>query len=332
MEHSRTDHAETDHSWTDRGQAGHGRSGLGTTARGRTDTAEVDRSPSPPTRRVVEIVQLLATATEPLSVASVADRLDIARATATAILAELDSAGWVVRVPRRGYRLRSALTGLTGTPLPASVGDILTALTTRTGCGATLSRIAPDRLTVLEVRHGPDRVVPGIPVGHRIPLRFPAGAGVMPWRVAAEQNAWLAAAAESDRRGAGALLNLVRARGVAVFRPRADDTGMVDLLVDLLGSAGTELLQSNLRNRALLQLAELTARPYTAAELDSDEVLPLSYLAAPVFDASGSAAYEVQLGPLRSSTTRSERDGFIAATRAAAESLTAAGISGTAQA
>ncbi|WP_082393122.1 helix-turn-helix domain-containing protein [Nocardia arizonensis] len=286
--------------------------------------AEADRSPSPPTRRVVDIVSLLAAAKEPLPVATIADRLAIARATATAVLAELDAAGWVVRVPRRGYRLGNTPAGLTEPPMPSGVGDILAALTDSTGCGATLSRISPDRLTVLEVRHGTDRVVFGIPVGHRIPLQFPAGASVMPWRVAAEQNAWLATAAEADRRTASALLTLVRERRVAVFRPRADDTGMVDLLIDLLGAVGTELRQSTLRARALRQLAALTSRPFTRDELDSEAVLPLSYLAAPVFDATGSAAYEVQLGPLRAETTKAERDGYIAATRSAAEALTAA--------
>ncbi|WP_454198899.1 helix-turn-helix domain-containing protein [Nocardia sp. Marseille-Q1738] len=283
-----------------------------------------DRSASPPTRRVIDIVSLLATSGEPISVAGIAERLGIARATATAILTELDASGWVVRDPARGYGIGPALAGLHGAALPHGVGDILGALAARTGYGATFSRIEPDRLTVLDVRHGSDRVVPGIPVGHRIPLQFPAGASVMPWRSASEQNTWLGTATDADRRMAGALSALVRDRGVAVFRPRADDAGMVDLLADLLGAVGSELLQPHLRTRALRQLAALTSRPFSRAELDSDEVLPLSYLAAPVFDANGSAAYEVQLGPLRTATTRRERDDFIEATRATARDLTAA--------
>ncbi|WP_280264202.1 helix-turn-helix domain-containing protein [Nocardia abscessus] len=283
-----------------------------------------DRSASPPTRRVIDIVSLLATSGEPISVAGIAERLGIARATATAILAELDAAGWVARDPARGYVIGPALAGLHGAALPHGVGDLLAGLAARTGYGATFSRIEPDRLTVLDVRHGVDRVVPGIPVGHRIPLQFPAGASVMPWRPASEQNTWLRTATEDDQRMAGALLALVRDRGVAVFRPRADDAGMVDLLADLLGAVGSELLQPRLRTRALRQLAALTSRPFTRAELDSEEVLPLSYLAAPVFDASGTAAYEVQLGPLRSATTRAEREDFVDATRSAANELTSA--------
>ncbi|WP_280246270.1 helix-turn-helix domain-containing protein [Nocardia abscessus] len=283
-----------------------------------------DRSASPPTRRVIDIVSLLATSGESISVAGIAERLGIARATATAILAELDAAGWVARDPARGYVIGPALAGLHGAALPHGVGDLLAGLAARTGYGATFSRIEPDRLTVLDVRHGVDRVVPGIPVGHRIPLQFPAGASVMPWRPASEQNTWLRTATEDDQRMAGALLALVRDRGVAVFRPRADDAGMVDLLADLLGAVGSELLQPRLRTRALRQLAALTSRPFTRAELDSEEVLPLSYLAAPVFDASGIAAYEVQLGPLRSATTRAEREDFMDATRNAAHELTSA--------
>ncbi|MGV9544520.1 helix-turn-helix domain-containing protein [Nocardia beijingensis] len=291
---------------------------------GQEVAAMPDRSASPPTRRVVDIVSLLATSGEPISVAGIAERLGIARATATAILAELDTAGWVVRDPARGYGIGPALVGLHGAALPHDVGELLAGLAARTGYGATFSRIEPDRLTVLDVRHGVDRVVPGIPVGHRIPLQFPAGASVMPWRPANEQNTWLGTATGADQRMAGALLALVRERGVAVFRPRADDAGMVDLLADLLGAVGSELLRPHLRTRALRQLAALTSRPFTRAELDSDDILPLSYLAAPVFDASGTAAYEIQLGPLRAATTRVERDEFIDATRGAAAELTTA--------
>ncbi|MGO4649543.1 helix-turn-helix domain-containing protein [Nocardia sp. 2YAB30] len=288
-----------------------------------------ERSASPPTRRVVEIVSLLAASGEPISVAGIAERLGIARATATAILVELDAAGWVVRDQTRGYGIGPTLAGLDGTTLPHGVGDILAALAARTGYGATFSRIEPDRLTVLDVRHGVDRVVPGIPVGHRIPLQFPAGASVMPWRSASEQNTWLGTAAGADRRIAGSLLALTRDRGVAVFRPRADDAGLVDLLADLLGAVGSELLQPHLRTRALRQLAALTARPFTRAELDSDDTLPLSYLAAPVFDAAGIATFEIQLGPLRAATTKSERTEFISAILATARDLTAALAAGT---
>ncbi|GAA5049174.1 helix-turn-helix domain-containing protein [Nocardia callitridis] len=281
------------------------------------------RSASPPTRRVTEIVTLLAGAQEPIGVAAIAGRLGIARATAAAILDELTTVSWVVRMPDRGYTVGPALAGIATLTLPHGVGELLTRLAERTGHGATFSRIEPRHLTVLDVRNGPDRNIPGLPVGQRIPLQFPAGASVMPWRKAHEQNAWLRTASAEDKRSAGALLTLVRERGVAVFRPRVDDAGTVELLADLLGAVGTQLLQPNLRARALRQLATLTARPFTIAELDAEDLLPLSYLAAPVLDASGIANYEVQLGPLRAETTKSERDEYISATSSTAREVSA---------
>uniref|UniRef100_UPI00245715E3 MarR family transcriptional regulator n=1 Tax=Nocardia abscessus TaxID=120957 RepID=UPI00245715E3 len=77
-----------------------------------------DRSASPPTRRVVDIVSLLATSGEPISVAGIGERLGIARATAPAILAELYAAGWVARAPARGVVIGPARAGGHGGALP----------------------------------------------------------------------------------------------------------------------------------------------------------------------------------------------------------------------
>ncbi|MFC8044798.1 helix-turn-helix domain-containing protein [Nocardia sp. NPDC057353] len=281
----------------------------------------MDRSPSPPTRRVLEVLTLLADTPEALPVAAVADRLGLARATVTAILAELDAAGWAQRDAERRYRLGPAPAALLGAAPDTGVAEALAALVARTGAGATLSRVDSDGITVLAVRHGPDRDIAGVPLGHRIPIRFPVGAAVLPWRPRAELRRWLATAADTER--AAALPELVRERGVAVFGPRPEDANTVELLADLLTALGPEMLEPRLRTRTLRGLSELTGRPYTAADLDSAEPLPVSYLAAPVFDGE-IATHEVQLGPLRSAVTRGERDGYVAATIAAAQRISAA--------
>ncbi|MBF6353935.1 helix-turn-helix domain-containing protein [Nocardia higoensis] len=288
----------------------------------------VDRSPSPPTRRVLDVLTLLADAREALPVAAVADRLGLARATVTAILAELDEAGWAQRDAGRRYRLGPAPAALFGGPPPdgppdAAIADALATLVARTGAGATLSRVDSSGLTVLAVRHGPDRAIAGVPLGHRIPVHYPAGAAVLPWRPGAELRRWLAGAPDAERTNAAALPALVRERGVAVFGPRPEDANTVELLADLLTALGPEMLEPHLRTRTLRRLSELTARPYTAADLDSPDPLPVSYLAAPVFD-QGVATHEVQSGPLRSAATRAERDEYVAATIAAAQQISAA--------
>lgn len=279
---------------------------------------------SPPTRRVVAVVELIAESERPLSVSAISERLSLARATVTAVLNELRAAQWVTRDERLCYRPGPALLRLSGPEaagLGAAVRAELAALAEAAGCGATLSRIDRGRLTVVAKHYAGERVVPGLAVGQTIPLAYPAGAAVMPWRGPEERTRW-PASADGDR-GAEELLRFVTDHGFAIFRPDTDDAGLVELLTDLLGAVGADLLRPELRARALRQLARLTARPYTEAELDTESSLPISYISAPVL-VEGNAPYEVQLGLLRSAVGPAERARYIEAVRAGARALSVA--------
>src|SRR5205823_2361202 len=63
---------------------------------------------SPPTDRVVAVLELLA-GNESRTVSEVARALDLNRSTATAVLTALAGAGWVERLPDRGYVLGPGL-------------------------------------------------------------------------------------------------------------------------------------------------------------------------------------------------------------------------------
>ncbi|WP_171048097.1 helix-turn-helix domain-containing protein [Nocardia cyriacigeorgica] len=283
-------------------------------------------SGSPPTRRVIAVVELLVESERAMNASEIAAALSLARATVTAVLAELADAGWVRRDGDLRYRPGPALARLAPVPPGDDVGPAqaeLAALAAAAGCGATLSRIDSDRLTVVAKQYSGERVVPGLSVGQSLPLAYPAGAAVMPWRAEAERRAWLATVSGPARRAAPALLRFVADNGYAVFRPDADDAGLVDVLADLLGAVGAEVLQPRLRSRVLRQLSRLTARPYTAADIASGEALPVSYLSAPVFDGAA-APYEVQIGPLLPAVGPQERAGYIAAIQAGAQKISAA--------
>ncbi|MFI5716862.1 helix-turn-helix domain-containing protein [Nocardia sp. NPDC051750] len=281
-------------------------------------------SGSPPTRRVVSVVELLAESERALTVSEIVDRLSLARATVTAVLNELSAAHWVVRDASLAYRLGPALARLSAAG-PAEAGAVvgveLAALVDSAGCGATLSRIADDRLTIVAKRHAGERIVPGLSVGQSIPLAYPAGAAVMPWRPAAERERWLSSPAA--RPGARDLLDFVTAHGFAMFRPEADDAGLVDVLTELLGALGAELLQPALRAKLLRQLGRLTARAYTEADIEDPQALPVSYVSAPVFRGSD-APYEVQLGPLRAEVGPADRARYIEVARAGAAAISVA--------
>ncbi|MEU4313661.1 helix-turn-helix domain-containing protein [Nocardia sp. NPDC024068] len=282
------------------------------------------KSGSPPTHRVVSVVELLAGSERPLTVSEIAERLSLARATVTAVLHELCAAQWLVRDAGLAYGRGPALNRLAGVGFSGAVpavGAELSALAEAAGCGATLSRVADGRLTIVAKHYAGERIVPGLSVGQSIPLAYPAGAAVMPYREPAERARWLGSAQLPA--GAEQLHDFVTTRGFAMFRPEADDAGLVDVLTELLGAMGAELLQPALRAKVLRQVGRLTARAYTDADIDSRHPLPVSYVSAPVFDGP-EAPYELQLGPLRAEVGPADRARYIEIVRAGAQAVSVA--------
>ncbi|MDO3129496.1 helix-turn-helix domain-containing protein [Mycobacteroides abscessus subsp. bolletii] len=274
---------------------------------------------SPPTARVVRIVEMLAAAMQPKTVSEIAASTGISRATATAVVNELEAAGWVARDDELRYRIGASLPRAVDTSMPREAQQLLARIAAEAQAGATISCISAKALTVVAKAQAGRRAVTGFAVGQSIPLAFPAGSAVMPWRAAEEREQWLGTAAGLSARSGQRLLQQVSDCGYVVYRSDHDDTGMVDLLSDLLGSVGSEVMEAALRERLLRQLSRLTSRPYSRDELTSDEVLPISYLAAPIFDGA-EARYELQLGPLLPRATRVVRETLIATlTRGARE-------------
>ncbi|MFJ2837660.1 helix-turn-helix domain-containing protein [Nocardia sp. NPDC087230] len=284
-------------------------------------------SASPPTRRVIEVMELLTRSDRALTVSEIASALSSARATITAVLTELTEAGWVRRDRDRRFGPGPALAALAPADpeIPAvAVSTALRELAAAAHCGVTLSRIVDGRLTVVAKEYAAGaRIVPGLAVGQSIPLSYPAGAAVMPWRGEPERRAWLATATGPARRSAPALLRFVTTHGCAIFRPDSDDAGVVEVLAELLGAVGGEVVQAELRARVLRQLARLTARPYREADLADEEPLPVGYLSAPVLGGAG-APYEVQIGLLRSAVGQADRARYVDMIRTGAAALSAA--------
>ncbi|WP_020669886.1 IclR family transcriptional regulator [Amycolatopsis nigrescens] len=282
---------------------------------------------SPPTERVVGIVELLAGHPAGCSVAEVAARLNLNRSTTTAVLAELEAAGWVRRLPGRDYVLGPGLLGVAEAvrvrngAVTGEVTGRLAALAAEVGCGVALTLAERRHLTYLACESGPGRLPAGIEVGTRLPLRPPAGAAVMAWREDAEQRAWLAGAPARDRPPLRELLALVRAGGTAVWRLEPGAAGLLEVLGDVVELLDEHPARHRLRTRVLTQLAQVTGRAYTADELAADEPLPISYLVTPVFDATGTARYELQLGPLAQSVDKPRRDTLTQALTTAAANL-----------
>ncbi|MCV7379490.1 hypothetical protein BST11_17865 [Mycobacterium alsense] len=283
------------------------------------------RPGSPPTDRVVAVVELLATQPEPSSVASIAARLELNRSTATSILLALERAGWVTRHSDRRYTLGPGLIAVADAvhqafPVSAEISHALEELARRAGCGATLAWVGSTDMTFLASVPGGGKMPPGVGVGLRLPIGAPAGAAVIAHRDLPARREWLATARPADRHILEEVLSQIRTTGVAVYGLGESDPMVLDLLGEVAELLAENPQRSSLRRRMFRLFSQLAPIPYTQEQLESAQPLSIGFLGAPVF-ADGKASYVLQLGPLRAEVSRSERERYIAEIRATADKL-----------
>ncbi|BCI80532.1 IclR family transcriptional regulator [Mycobacterium sp. SMC-18] len=285
------------------------------------------RVDSPPTDRVVAVLEFIATEAEPVSVAAMASRLELSRSTVTSILAALSKAGWVSRQPDRRYRLGPGLLRLAGavqsqlTPSEA-FSHVLAELADRVGCAVSLALVDQTEMTMVGVAAGPGQVPAGVDTGARLPMTAPLGVSVMAYRNKQSQHDWIDTAPAAHRPVLQALLRQVRRSGVAVFGADGAALEILEVVGEVVGLLAEHPRSGALRQRLFQFLSRLSARPYTTEELAADAALSISYLSAPVFDRGGNAVYELQIGCLRSQVSRAERDEYVREIRSTAATLT----------
>lgn len=283
-------------------------------------------SSSPPTQRVVAVVEFLTVRDRPQSAAEIADGLDLSRSTVGAILAALDQQGWVVRLPDLTYRLGPALIAISERARPALpradvVDDELDRLAQRVGCAVGLSTVHGDQMLVVAVAMRTGHVPAGIAAGTRVPLAPPAGASIVAYADADTQKAWLSRGRQQDASRLRRLLGTIRNDGVGVWGAGAAiDT--VDLIADVVSFLSKDPASAALRDRVVRLLSSLNGLPYDPGQLAVAEDLPVSVLTTPVFDEQGSAKWELQIGPFRNAVPPAERDHYISELTSTAGRLT----------
>ncbi|MCW2500294.1 MAG: transcriptional regulator [Frankiales bacterium] len=274
---------------------------------------------SPPTRRVVEVLQLLA-AGEPLTASGVAQRLGLSGSTCAVLLAELGDAGFVARADDKRYRLGVGLVPLVREvrrrfPLLGAADEVLDRLHTRTGLGCSLTRIDPDGLTVVAVA-GPGRP------GARFPLDPPYGVVAHAYRSAADIDQWTASLDRAARTRYRAVLAGIRERGYTAWGLESAAAPLVGEMRQLLTSLADHPASGELRGHLVAVFARLGGQGWTPRELDAGGELSLSYLLAPVLGDDGRPAYQVELHVLRERVSAAERERLVEQVRQAAAALT----------
>ncbi|WP_067717513.1 helix-turn-helix domain-containing protein [Nocardia yamanashiensis] len=286
-----------------------------------TSEAAPDAATSPPTRRVVQAVELLSRhPAERLSLARIVRATGMSRATAHAVLTQLTADGWTTRDDAGNYALGLSLLAVarraeSAFPLHQLALAPMRALHERFGVPVFLSERQQDTIVITEVLGTPS--VPWIRTGRRLPLAPPVTREYIAWADAAERESWLAAADPTHRARLESVLDAIRTRGYTVER-LADDSGpMLEALAALRNSPVTDPL----RHRLSALIADLITIDYLPDELtDHNAVVSVS---APIFSPQGAVTASIVACP-DSQLSAADLEALAAATVAAADTVTRA--------
>ncbi|MEU5852260.1 helix-turn-helix domain-containing protein [Saccharopolyspora shandongensis] len=273
---------------------------------------------SPPTQRVVSVLELLAVAPQPQTSAQIADALGLSRSTVGNVLSALHARDWVHRSADLTYEIGPALLRVSDQqrrklagPDPLQVA--LEKLAREVDCGVALLQIDGPEIRFIAVAENRGRIPAGISVGTRLPLIPPAAATIIAHSETRTQQAWLAAADPVDAEQFRTLLADVPVLGAAVWGVDAHSVAALDVLADVVEHLTRDPASHALRQRVLALLGGISGAAYRPADLEQDTPVPISYLSAPVLSSTGVPLAELLIGPLRSAVTRDERDHYLTA-------------------
>ena len=274
---------------------------------------------SPPTHRVVSVLNLLAADPERThTLTAIAGGAAISPATCLGILNELALAGYLVRHPDRSYSLGGALVSVGAAARDSRAGIAqarieLRALGDELGRLCTASSAIGDQIVVLEAAGPANEDTPPVRVGSRFPFFAPVGLVNAAWHRDAVIARWLERApvelsAEKLAR-LRAVIASARQQGYMVERLTNVEASLHQILPLAFSNAGSETTRRALAE-ALLIFAD---RDYLTDELEHPATSSVSVICAPCFDADGRLELvlgvyvmevEVPIGTVRAMATR----------------------------
>jgi DNA-binding IclR family transcriptional regulator len=254
--------------------------------------------PSPPTDRVVLVLDLLANHPgEPMTFTDISRRLDLSRATCHALLASLTDAGYIMRNADKTYLLGPSLIAIGRSaersyPYVPAVREVVATLVEKTDRSCVLIVTDGTTLTVLDYE-GESPRGEHAPHGNRVPFAAPFGVVLAAWSGESMLERWVDRGAEM---GAGRfersaqLLYEVRERGYSASPLDPERRQLWELF---------ELAQKDLVSDELRRMISRSNGPighdYLWEELEGRDHVAVSSISSPVFAASGRAAFAIHL-------------------------------------
>lgn len=263
--------------------------------------------PSPPTERVIAVMQLLAA--EPdrsFSLADITRRLDISRATGHAILTTLAAHQWVLRdEASAGYSCGPAIAALGRPSNNRAFRPVLAELSESIGTQVLLVRRDGASLQIVDTV-GESLTAPRLGPGFRVPLVAPFGRDYVAWATESAQQAWLGAGqpATQLRKRLAAVLQETRRRGYVIERLSPEYIRVYSALRALAIDGEPDAIT----RRLAWSFADLTLVDYLPGELDDSGPHQIATIAAPVRDADGLVAMSVSAAPFSALTAAQVTD------------------------
>ncbi|SEL70976.1 DNA-binding transcriptional regulator, IclR family [Rhodococcus maanshanensis] len=274
---------------------------------------------SPPTERVVQVLNLLAeTPRERLTLTQIAANLDLAMPTCLGILTALTDAEFVTRDGAKSYGLGPALQRL-GSAFESGLANLdlvrpaIIELHDRLGISCVLSATHEGQIVILDrlgaAMAGDRRDL----IGARLPLAPPLGLVNTAWGPDAVVDAWLGRQpliplATGDET-ARAIIEDGRRRGYIIECLPSSMASTVVLATVLTSGMPQRVIDELCRNLPPSDWSEyLLTTPG-----DSAATVPVAHISAPIFDQHGAQQYTLTLVPERTDATLAHCEEWAAA-------------------
>jgi DNA-binding IclR family transcriptional regulator len=273
------------------------------------EPVEPGQDSSPPTRRVVAVVELLASRPDSRqALADICRDLGISRSTGHAILHTLCACGWAIRDPHSGrYSLGPAMARIWRQATPLRVlREPLQQCAVEIGMPMCMSEVRDGSIVVVDAAAvGPAQ--PPVPAGIRLPFIAPFGREFVAWAPRADRTAWVDAAGPVNdvfRVRINEVLSEIRDRGYGIER-LSDPLLRVYTALQALDDG---VQRDPVSARLAAALADLTIVDFLPGEFAEADSCALATISAPVFDTAGRVVMSVSAQPYRRLSAREVRD------------------------
>jgi DNA-binding IclR family transcriptional regulator len=255
--------------------------------------------------RSIEIIELLANFPDrSFTLSDVVKATNINIASSYAILNALTDKGYLLRsMKQKTYQLGPSLIAVgqaaqRSLPIVEQATAAAHDLRNEIGLPVMLNTVVGDELVALVSLPDAKGRHAGMHVGERLPLMAPIGTPFLAWRDQDAVDAWIGRRQTNlDPKLLAALhrdLALTRERGYQIaLQPRERRT-IGNLMAEMARSSSVSDYKNEVR-RVIETFTEEMCQP---VEFEPDEVYDVLLIAAPLFDQSGQAVYNLSLGAL----------------------------------